>query len=152
MRMLGVALVSALVAGVVAATVTQAATSSTHVVTLPQPQPHILGRGGQPPPLDPFTCHRRTYNLAAGSSWRRGGRRFTVQGLSILGNQTRCLVRLVIARQRCFVREPFPQVVARYDHGVGQPGDWLGVDKVVDRLTRLRKCLIAAHVIGLRGH
>lgn len=142
MRTLGMMVLSALVAGVVATSVASAGQTSS--------VPQILGHGGSPPPLDSATCHRQTYNLAEPFSWRHGGRAYVAEAFNIFGNQVRCLVRLEIARMRCVHREDLPTIAKGHTHPDGT-SDWSNVDVLRDRLEALRDCLIAARVAGLAG-
>ena len=104
---------------------------------------HIFGPGGDVPQLD-AQCHR----VGAPVHWKAGPgvhqlRRFVLKTDSVMGNQIHCLIRRKDDVQACVLElGPVPPVAGRFDHGVGKPADWLGVDSLQQYLAGLRGCIL----------
>lgn len=64
--------------------------------------------------------------------------------LNIVAQQVKCVVRRADAFAVCVQKlGPPPPVFAKFDHGPGKPGDWLGVDKVRKYELAIFKCASA---------
>jgi len=97
---------------------------------------HVLGNGGVQYHFD-AQCHRQSF-IPPGISTR--------EGVNVLGQQVRCLVRRPDPFARC-VRKlgPAPTVVGKFDHGDGKPGDWSGVDKLQAYVAAVAACSTARY-------
>lgn len=81
---------------------------------------HVLGNGGKQYVFD-AACHRVSF-IPPGIS--------VAEGLNVIAQQTRCLVRRPTFAACVHKLGPPPQVASREDHGVGKPADWTNVDKL----------------------
>jgi hypothetical protein len=61
--------------------------------------------------------------------------------VNVLGQQVHCLIRRPDPFAQC-VRKlgPAPEVVGKFDHGPGKPGDWLGVDDLQAYVASVGDC------------
>lgn len=91
---------------------------------------HIVGSPGQQIVLTP-TC-RRAVVLHPVSVHDR---------INIVAEQVHCLIRRPDLFRRCVRRlGPAPTVTAKFDHGPGKPGDWLGVDHLQAYVAAIHSC------------
>lgn len=95
---------------------------------------HVLGNGGTVYKFD-NQCHRVSF-IPPGIS--------TKEGLNVIAQQTRCLVRRPDPFQVCVRRlGAAPTVEGKFDHGDGKPGDWSGVDKLAKYVQGIALCSTA---------
>jgi hypothetical protein len=97
---------------------------------------HVLGNGGTVYKFD-AQCHRVSF-IPPGIS--------TKEGLNVVAQQTRCLVRRPDPFARCVHHlGAAPSVVGKFDHGDGKPGDWSGVDKLQAYVAAVTACSTARY-------
>jgi hypothetical protein len=93
---------------------------------------HIFGGGGKHYTMD-AVCHRPSFAPPGLTDH---------EGLNVLGQQVHCLVRRKAKSDQCIKQlGPVPNVVGKFDHGDGKPGDWSGVDALRDYVANLQACV-----------
>jgi hypothetical protein len=95
---------------------------------------HILGHGGPQIKLDAM-CHREVVAVPGPNAMGQS---------NINAQQIKCLIRRPDPFARCVKRlGAAPTVVGKFDHGVGKPADWSGVDKLQAYVAAVGQCASA---------